>query len=192
MPAPTPQQQTPVLILPPRQVYSVPAPPQPQQPVYVSPPPPPPPPPTPIKYIPQAFQNLQPLSPTVSNIIFGQQHREPISQQQLLQYFQPFNLQPLTIASSPQQPIVFDATPPRAIKLFSTHGNDGQNLMTYIPPKSSQQIADDQGIRVVVHREQQTYQLPPMSVPQGVQQRPRQEFIAQEQVKEEVPEQGMD
>jgi hypothetical protein len=69
--------------------------------------------------------------------------------------------------------------------------------MSYIPPKSSQQIADDQGIRVVVHREQQTYQLPPMSLPQGVQSiiqqlRPRQEFIAQEQVREELPEQGMD
>jgi hypothetical protein len=68
--------------------------------------------------------------------------------------------------------------------------------MSYIPPQSSQQISDDQGIRIVVHREQQTYQLPPMSVPQGIQsiiqqQRPRQEFIAQEQVREEQPEQGM-
>ncbi|CAG2115964.1 unnamed protein product, partial [Medioppia subpectinata] len=66
-----------------------------------------------------------PLSPPSNNLVWAQQQREPIAQQQLLDFFHPT-----------QQPLVFEAPATRPIQLFSSLDNSG---LSYFPEQQPQQ-----------------------------------------------------
>ncbi|CAG2164918.1 unnamed protein product, partial [Oppiella nova] len=128
----------------------------------------------------QTVPNLVPLTPPSNNIVFQQQHREPITQQQLLEFLHPIQ----TVQSTPQQPIVFDSPAPRPIQLFSSVDNTG---LSYFP--TQQQAPQPQppqqqpfgGYRIVLqHREE--------GQRQDLLQPREQEVIQQEKLNEE-PEQ---